>query len=244
MGAAGYEQGLPHRRATTRSRYSGSPNSTEPRDLLAGRPRQVVQCPGRGRSFGYFDRPLIDTQVPVVVVFTGGYGAGGYGALATARTLGRLGVPVYVVAPEDARSPVFASRYWEDEIRCDFAVGRPQLELVSCLREVGARLAKRHGSRPILLTHSDWVAIAIERHSDDLADYFLLPRPTSPIVERLIDKWEMHVLAAHHDIPTPITARPTSRAEVDEFVARTGFPLVVKPANPFLPDPPAKAITR
>jgi predicted ATP-grasp superfamily ATP-dependent carboligase len=54
----------------------------------------------------------------------------------------------------------------------------------------------------------------------------------------------MHVLATDHDIPTPITARPTSHAEVDEFVARTGFPVVVKPADPYLPGRFSKGISR
>ena len=138
---------------------------------------------------------------------------------------------------------MFSSRYWEDKARWDF-VGRPELESVRFLGEVGTRLAQKHGSRPILLTPSDWFAIFIERHSDYLAEYFRFPRPTSPVVASLLNKWEMHVLATHHDIPTPITARPTSRAEVDEFVAQTGFPLVVKPADPYLPARPAKAIAR
>jgi D-aspartate ligase len=168
----------------------------------------------------------------------------GYGALAIARTLGRLGVSLYLVAPEETSlSPVFSSRYWEDRILWDF-FGQPELESVRFLGEIGARLERKHGERPILLTPNDWVAILIERHSDHLADYFHFPRPTSAIVESLLKKWEMHELATDHDIPTPITARPTSRAEMDEFVAKTGFPLVVKPDDPFLADPPEKAITR
>jgi predicted ATP-grasp superfamily ATP-dependent carboligase len=51
-------------------------------------------------------------------------------------------------------------------------------------------------------------------------------------------------MATNHKIPTPITARPTSRAEIHDFVAETGFPLVLKPADPYLPNPPAKAIIR
>jgi D-aspartate ligase len=184
---------------------------------------------------------LIDPQVPVVVVFRGGGTA--YGALAIARTLGRLGVSVYLVAPEETSlSPVSSSRYWEDKIRWD-CVG-PELESVTFLREIGARLAKKHGSHPILLTPNDWVAIFIERHSDSLGEHFQFPRPGSSVVARLLNKWDMHTLATHHDIPTPLTARPTSRAEIEEFVAKTGFPLVVKPADPYLPDPPAKGITR
>jgi D-aspartate ligase len=182
----------------------------------------------------------VDTRVPVAVVWRGV----GYGALAIARTLGRLGVSLNLVAPEETSlSPVYSSRYWEDKALWNF-FDRPELESVGFLQEIGAQLTKKHGTRPILLTPNDWVAILIERHSDQFADYFQFPRPTAPIVESLLKKWDMHLLASHHNIPTPITARPTSRAEIDDFVAKTGFPLVVKPDDPFLPDPPAKTITR
>jgi predicted ATP-grasp superfamily ATP-dependent carboligase len=54
----------------------------------------------------------------------------------------------------------------------------------------------------------------------------------------------MYSLATDYQIPAPVTARPTSGAEINNFVARTGFPLVVKPTDPYLPHPPAKAIIR
>jgi predicted ATP-grasp superfamily ATP-dependent carboligase len=178
--------------------------------------------------------PVVDTQVPVVVAFRGRQS---YGPLAIARSLGRLGVSVYPVAPEGTElSPVFSSRYWEAEMLWDF-FERPEMESVGFLQEVGANLVEKHGSRPIFLTTNDWVAIFLERHSDALADYFQFPRPASSIVGRLLNKWDMHVLASQHDIPTPVTAQPTSRAEIDEFVAKTGFPLVVKAADPFVPAP-------
>jgi D-aspartate ligase len=197
---------------------------------------------------------LIDTQVPVAVAFSGSVrtsgstsesppGPGDYGALAIARTLGRIGVPVYLVAQESTTSPVFYSRYWKDKREWDF-FGGPEQGSVSFLREIGTELAQKHGSRGILLTPSDWFAIFIERHSEELADCFRFPRAESPIVERLLDKWDMQALAAEHGIPTPVTARPTSRAEIDEFVAKAGFPLVVKPADPYLPDHISKAIAR
>ncbi len=48
----------------------------------------------------------MDTRVPVVVIYRGGIGA-----LAIARSLGRLGVPVYLVADTQA-TPLWHSRYW------------------------------------------------------------------------------------------------------------------------------------
>ena len=181
---------------------------------------------------------MIDTRTPVAVVVRDEYGA-----LAIARTLGRLGVSVYLIAQERATTPVFWSRYWSDKLRWEF-FARPEAESVRFLREIGDRLTKKHGAQPILLTPADWFAIFIERHSDELAQHFLFPRPAHSIVAALLNKWEMYKLATSQQIPTPITARPTSGADVEDFVVNTGLPLVLKPANPYLPDPPAKAIIR
>ena len=65
-----------------------------------------------------------------------------YGPLAIARSLGRLGVSVYPVAPEGTElSPVFSSRYWEAEMLWDF-FGQPELDSVGFLLEVGTYLVE------------------------------------------------------------------------------------------------------
>ncbi|TMK71532.1 MAG: carboxylate--amine ligase [Actinobacteria bacterium] len=128
-------------------------------------------------------------------------------------------------------------------MRWDF-IARPEVESVDMLRKMGATLTRKHGARPILLTCSDWFAVFIERHSDALAECFQFPKPNRSVVAKLLNKWEMYVLARGHDVPAPVTARPSSGAEIDDFVAQTGFPLVLKPADPFLPDRPPKAIVR
>jgi D-aspartate ligase len=181
---------------------------------------------------------LIDTHVPVTVVCRDEYGA-----LPIARTLGRVGVSVYLIAQRKASTPVFWSRYWTDKLWWDF-VACPEAESVAFLRKIGAALTKNHGTRPILLTPSDWFAIFVERHSDALAAHFHFPNTAQSVVAKLLNKWEMHKLATNYDIPTPITVRPTSGAEIDDFVAKTGYPLILKPADPYLPNPPAKGIIR
>jgi D-aspartate ligase len=181
---------------------------------------------------------LADTRVPVTVVFRDDYGA-----LPIARTLGRLGVSMYLVAQAKVSNPAVSSRYWEETLRWDF-LGRSEVESVGFLREFGATLLKKHGTRSILLTSSDWFAVFIERHSEALGEYFQFPKSAQSVVTKLLNKWDMHTLARDLEIPTPATTRPTSGAEIDDSVRKTGFPLVLKPADPYLPDPPKKAIIR
>lgn len=172
----------------------------------------------------------IDTSTPVVVLYRGGNGA-----LAIARTLGRLGVPVYLVAKKNA-TPLQSSRHWRKRFWWDFSAP-PQLT-VEFLLQVGAEI----GGRPLLLTLADWAAIFIEQHADALAQRFVFPRARTPVIARLADKWTMFDLARRNGIATPHTAFPRSRDDAAEFARTAAFPIVMKTADPFAAYVPGKAI--
>jgi D-aspartate ligase len=178
---------------------------------------------------------VIDTSVPVLDIFRGGYGD-----VSIARTLGRLGVPMYLAAQQGMSTPGWSSRYWTKRMLWDFS--GPEEQSVAFLLDVGATLQGEHGRRAILFTTSDWVAIFIERNSRLLREQFTFPQPLRPVIHRLLNKWEMHRLAKEHGIPTPETASPMSRVDVEEFLETTSFPIVMKPADPHLRDPKTKKI--
>src|SRR5262245_9324170 len=165
------------------------------------------------------------TDVPVLVIYRGGYGA-----VAIARTLGRLGIPMYLLAQEGEHTPVWASRYWIKKIRWDFS--RPENESLATMLDIGRAMQANHDARPILLTLADWIAIFIERNSDVLKEQFVFPRATRPLIRSLANKWEMHLLANEHAIPTPTTIHPRSLVDVEEFLETVALPVVLKPADP------------
>jgi predicted ATP-grasp superfamily ATP-dependent carboligase len=169
---------------------------------------------------------LIDrfnTTVPVVVVYRGGIGV-----LAMARSLGRLGIPVYLIAEKGTDSPVTQSRYWRRKWWCDFSV--PPEQIVDFFLLIG----RQFETKPILLTFADWVAILIEEHADELQQAFRFPRAQTPVIRRLADKWEMYLLAKQLGVPVPETARPQSRDDVLAFLQNARFPVVIKDADAYL----------
>ena len=172
-------------------------------------------------------RMEIDARVPVLVA-----GRGGTGDVGIARTLGRLGVSAYLVGQAGVPPPVWASRYWTGKTSWDFA--RPEEASLQFLLEYGARFQRTHGTRPILLTTADWIAIFIERHRGALQEYFVFPQSVKPTIHALADKWGMHLLATEHGIPTPRTMRPESRSDVDEYLETSVFPVVLKPGDPYV----------
>lgn len=171
----------------------------------------------------------IDTTTPVLVVYRGGIGA-----LAVARTLGRLGVPVYLVY--DGETPLRRSRYWKKTYAWDFGAG-DEASLAFLLRA-----GEEIGGRPVLLTLVDSIAIFIERHAVRLKERFVFPLADEPVVERLANKWDMFALAKQHAIPTPETAFPQSREDVLAFARTAQFPVIMKGADPLLPRAASKEI--
>ena len=102
----------------------------------------------------------IDTATPVVAIYKGEKGT-----LALARSLGRLGVPMYLITPRGTTPEqrerfgiVEHSRYWRDLFFYDHDASDEQL--LALLLDV----AKRIGCKPILMTLSDWAAIFMEQH--------------------------------------------------------------------------------
>jgi D-aspartate ligase len=178
---------------------------------------------------------MIDASVPVAVIYRGGYAAA-----ALARTLGRLGVPMYLIAGRRASTPAWSSRYWAKRMRWDFS--RPEEESLAFLLDVGATIRAKHGTQAILLTLADWVAIFIERNSQSLQEQFAFPQPVRPVLGSLLNKWEMHLLAEEHGIPTPATVRPASSDDANELLEATGFPIVMKAADRYLPHVPSNRI--
>jgi D-aspartate ligase len=145
----------------------------------------------------------IDTSVPVVVL-----GLADHGSLGIARSLGRWGVAVHGVHREP--TPASRSRYFRRVHAWDGSVeGLPAFD-----------------GRPILVPTGDAAAMWVDDNADALAPRFLFPRQPAGLARSLSGKRGMHDLCLAHDVPTPATAFPQSRADVVDYDGP--FPVMVK----------------
>jgi D-aspartate ligase len=172
---------------------------------------------------------MIDTSVPVAVI-----DREGYEGVSIARTLGRMGVPMYLVGQEGFPTPGWSSRYWAERVRWNFSL--PEDEFLAFLLDFGSRIRANHGARAVLLTQKDWLAIFVERNSMRLQEQFVFPQPARPIVRSLLNKWEMHLLAEEHGIPTAATACPASPNDARDFLESAGLPILLKGADRYVED--------
>jgi D-aspartate ligase len=145
-----------------------------------------------------------------------------HGGLGIARSLGRLGVPVYSV---DASrwEPAFTSRYCRGRFILDTAKS-PAEESIAFLLEIGKKL----GGRPILIPTTDPCALWVAEHAAILQESFRFPHMDPSLARTLCDKGRMQDLAAAKGVSTARAMVPQSKKDLQQFVEKSAFPVMVK----------------
>jgi D-aspartate ligase len=170
---------------------------------------------------GTTSSPVFDTTLPVLVLKVGHYPLH-HGGVGIARSLGRLGIQVYGVY-EDRFTPGAMSRYvqgrfvWRNsEVSAD--------EFLTGMTDIA-----RHVRRPtILIPTDDHGAILVEEHWDVLAETFVFPRQPMGLSRAVASKEGLYRLCKELGVPCPEAVFPATREDVEEFLARAIFPVVVK----------------
>ncbi|MGH2510713.1 MAG: ATP-grasp domain-containing protein, partial [Ktedonobacteraceae bacterium] len=98
----------------------------------------------------------MENSVPVVVVAPGFHGH------AVARSLGRLGVPVYGVHA-DVHSPAARSRYWRKNFLWDIKKAPPAASVDWLLQ-----LSRKLGTRPLLVPTDDGSCVFLSDNAEAL----------------------------------------------------------------------------
>ena len=159
-----------------------------------------------------------DNSTPVVVI-----NALHQGGLGITRTLGRLGVPVYSVAP-DGFAPSLSSRYCHKRLIWN-------IENVSADESVKYLLgvAQSIGRRPLLIASADdSAALFVAHNAEQLRQGFTFPQQDAALVDMLYDKKQMYYLARKLHVATAETAFPQSRGDVLDFLKTAVFPIMLK----------------
>ncbi|MFF3610416.1 ATP-grasp domain-containing protein [Streptomyces sp. NPDC002580] len=171
--------------------------------------------------------PTLDTRVPAVLLRID-RNPFHHGTLGAARSLGRAGVEVHVVADSEG-SPVRRSRF-VCATHPPPPPGSSTADIAAVLRRVAARI-----SRPaVLVPMDDASALAVSRLNEELASGFLLPRQPVALTERVADKAELAAVCESAGVPHPVTLVPRSAAQASAAAARLGLPVVAKWSRPWL----------
>jgi D-aspartate ligase len=140
--------------------------------------------------------------------------------LAVARTVGRLGAPVYAVR-QGRTEPATMSRYISGGL--DLNAGATEAEWVDQLMAL-----EPHLTGGILLPIDDVSAVIVGDHREVLSSRFRLPQQPVGLPRRLASKLELASLCRELDVPTPETVLLSSPEEAVRFTERFGYPVVLK----------------
>lgn len=157
-----------------------------------------------------------DVSTPVLVLHLH------HGSLGVARSLGRLGVPVYGMG-RDEQGAVSSSRYFRHVFPWSFGDAPVERSVEEVLR-VGDTI----GGPAVLIPGADDLVLMVAEHGDRLRDRFLFTELDPALVRAMIDKKALFFLARSHDIPTPNTLFPESEEDVERFSRTATFPTMLK----------------
>ncbi|HEV3110995.1 MAG TPA: hypothetical protein VGY99_10915 [Candidatus Binataceae bacterium] len=167
---------------------------------------------------------LEDSSTPVVVL-VGHHHVG----IGIARSLGRLGVPVYGV-DSDRFSPIFFSKYCRGKFIWDLHTA-PVQDSIAFLTDISRKI----GRRALLIPTSDIGAMFVDEQAGRLAANYIFPDRDAALGRSLCNKREMYYLAKKWNIDVPQTAFPHSREDVLEYLKTARFPILLKPIYNMVP---------
>ena len=167
------------------------------------------------------------TSVPEAVNVTpeGTIGAlvvgGDHPGLGIARSLGRRGIPVYVLDDQHCISSF--SKYVTRVVRVKNL--RDERKSIDAILDVGQRFNLRNW---VLFPTRDETVAAMSRHRDELSGPFRVTTPSWDSIQWAWDKKKTYELASILDIPCPRTFNPKSSNELPALYS--SLPLAIKPA--------------
>lgn len=142
--------------------------------------------------------------------------------LSIARSLGRMGVPVWVATPPNIKLASF-SRYTQRTL--PWPEGDEEAQAAYLLE-----LAERHRlNQWVLFPTSDESAALLSKFHAVFSSRFRVSTPTWDVLRWAYDKRLTYQLAAEQQVPYPITLHPATEAEL--ATATLDFPVILKPAT-------------
>lgn len=148
-----------------------------------------------------------------------------HGTLGIIRTLGRMNVPVYCVI-RDRLTPAAVSRYLTGAFVWNTGALNRQ-SFLDGMRDICQRLP----CPAVLIPTDDVSAILIAECAEVLKSHFLFSHQPPELTRTLADKKELYLLCERIGVSYPRTFYPNSLADVDNFVSKAKFPVVVKAAK-------------
>lgn len=172
----------------------------------------------------------------------------GQNGLATARALGRSGVPVIGI-DTDLSQPGARTRYCTKIYCRDFLTGGPGL------LETLIELAQQSGTKGVLFPSGDLNVSVVSENREQLDPYYHYALPPKDVIRLFLNKKSFYQFALANGFTIPRTYFSEQDADIRRIAAEIAYPCLIKPFQPdaiwrqtfdtrlFLADSPAMLIS-
>ena len=171
--------------------------------------------------------PVLDRDLPVLLVRVGHYPIH-HGTVGVIRTLGRAGVPVYVVT-EEGITPASTSRYLTGQVKLSSSGEPDQQALLDRLVEAVDGLP----TRPMLVCTDDEAAVLVAEGVSALADRAICPAVPPDLPRQLASKGGLYEICRRFGVPAPATSCVETGNDLEATLRGLVLPVVVKPNDPW-----------
>lgn len=165
-----------------------------------------------------------DRSVPALLIRTG-TPRWDYGGLATVRTLGRVGVPVYALAADEPE--LTTSTYLTEVLAPPLDMADTE-RAVQSLLDIDARLA----GPTVAIAGDDESSVLLAENRNLLRNLLPAELPAD-LPRRLSGKASLADICAIHGVDSPRSLASADHALLLDFADEVGYPVVVKAPHPF-----------
>jgi len=164
------------------------------------------------------DMPEKMTASPPAIVL--GLGQNG---MATARALGRLGIPVIGI-DSNLKQPGARTRYCETKLCCK-NINSEGPALLECLLELGQRLE----CKGVLFPSSDLSVAQISHYRERIAKYYHFRLPSREVMEMFLNKKVFYEFAVENGFEMPRTFFTDKADNITHIAREINYPCLIKP---------------
>ena len=153
-------------------------------------------------------------------------GANYYIGLSAMRCLGTNGIHVVAIDYSEEGTYGFKSKYCSEKLIAPHYKKNPK-EYIEFLKDY----AKKQTEKPVLLPCADQYVEIIDKHLDEMKEYYLIPQKEQGLYTQVMNKETLHSLAEEHGVLVPETVRPGEENFYEKINETVKFPCIVKPVD-------------
>ena len=145
------------------------------------------------------------------------------GEIGLVRSLGELGIPVYVGSYYDDNIAYF-SRYCSKKVHFSHSLSRDFVDRLIAL-------GKEEGRKMVFFSDDDRAVLTFSRHREELAPYYHFNLPDHSLVDAILDKRKFAALAEQAGLPVPRSFMPANEQDALRFASQISYPCILKPSH-------------